>query len=232
MEFREFSSALELNSAFALEIKEQLAKAIEQRGHAVLGVSGGKTPLPLFQALCDLNLAWEHVTVALVDDRWLDETHPDSNEGLVKAHLLQKKAKSARFVSLVNQDSLEDAFAGLSVVQERFVDIAPFDVAILGMGEDGHTASLFPCSAQISEGLADTAPSLLVVEPQTAPYQRVTFSKAHLLLSKQLYVHLVGEKKRAVLAQAQAGDSPLDMPIRAFLQQTNVPLTVFFTANA
>ncbi|OYW92230.1 MAG: 6-phosphogluconolactonase, partial [Alishewanella sp. 32-51-5] len=106
-----------------------------------------------------------------------------------------------------------------------------FDAVILGMGEDGHTASLFPCCAELAAGMADNAPVVLATSPTTAPYQRITLSKARLLQSRQLFLHLVGSNKLAVLEQAQAGTDQLAMPIRAFLQQTAVPMVVMYSPS-
>ncbi|MFC4654327.1 MULTISPECIES: 6-phosphogluconolactonase [Rheinheimera] len=231
MKMQHFDSSTALNDAFAADIAARLQQAIETRGQAVFVVSGGKTPLPLFKALAQTDLDWSKVVITLADDRWLPEQHPDSNEGLVKANLLQHKAAAAHFVSLFDATHQDDAFAGCAVIAERVKGLATFDVLILGMGEDGHTASLFPCSEQIQAGLADNAPDVLAVQPATAPYQRISFSKKRLLDSRQIYIHLVGEKKLTVLQQAEAGPDASEMPIRAILQQQLVPVTVNFAAS-
>lgn len=231
MELHQYDSSAALNDAFAADITKRLQQAIALRGEAVLVVSGGKTPLPLFKALAQTALDWSKVVVTLADDRWLPEQHADSNEGLVKTNLLQDKAAKARFISLFDATHPDDAFTGAAAVAQRVKGLATFDVLILGMGEDGHTASLFPCSAQIQAGLADDAPDVLAVQPATAPYQRISFSKNRLLNSRQIYIHLVGEKKLTVLQQAQAGQDASEMPIRAILQQQQVPVTVMFAAS-
>ena len=106
----------------------------------------------------------------------------------------------------------------------------PFDVVILGMGEDGHTASIFPCCAQLDEGLT-TKDLILATEPTTAPHQRMTFSKAALLNSKQLYLHLVGENKEAVLNQVRESNDERKAPINAFLNQDKVPMTIMLATS-
>jgi len=106
----------------------------------------------------------------------------------------------------------------------------PFDVVILGMGEDGHTASIFPCCAQLDEALTTSAP-IMATEPTTAPHQRMTWTKSALLNSKQLYLHLVGESKEAVLNQViETGDVKL-APICAFLNQSDVPMSVMLATS-
>ncbi|MBU1621543.1 MAG: 6-phosphogluconolactonase [Gammaproteobacteria bacterium] len=231
MQLHTFESSAALNQQFASEISSRLAAAIAQKGAATLVVSGGKTPLPLFKTLSETDLDWSRVTITLADDRWLPETHADSNEGLVKANLLQGKAATASFISLFDSVSPDDAYKGAATVAQRIEALPQFDVLILGMGEDGHTASLFPCSTEIQAGLAADAPVALAVTPATAPYQRLSLSKTRLLNSAVIYLHLVGPKKLTVLEQAMAGQDPLQMPVRAFLQQQQVPVHVMFTAN-
>ena len=226
MKINNFPDSSALNTAFAAEIADKLAAAIAARGHAVLAVSGGKTPLPLFDALSQTDLPWQQVTITLADDRYLPDTAADSNERLVKAALLQNKAATARFVSLYQP--AESAEAAVPVLLERVRNLADFDVLILGMGEDGHTASLFPCSAELSAGLAEDAPDLLATNPTTAPYQRISFSKNRLMRAKAIYLHLVGAKKLQVLQQAAAGTDVNAMPIRAFLALQQPELTVMY----
>src|SRR5690606_3860448 len=190
MQLQQFGNTDKLNADFAARLVEILQQAIEQRGAAYLVVSGGKTPQALFNTLSNTDLAWDKVTILLADDRWLDASQADSNERLVKATLLQNKASKARFISLYADTA--SAFTGAAEVLPRISALPTFDAVILGMGEDGHTASLFPCSAQIEEGLSDGAPAVLAVEPQTAPYQRMSLSLPRLLDSRHIFLHLVG----------------------------------------
>lgn len=229
MQLQQFTDTAALNQDFAARLVTILQQAIDERGAAYLVVSGGKTPQALFHALSQVDLAWDKVTVLLADDRWLDDSHNDSNERLVKATLLQNKAKAARFISLYANTG--SAFDGAAQVLTRIVDLPTFDAVILGMGEDGHTASLFPCSAQIKQGLADHAPAVLATEPATAPYQRMSLSLPRLLNSRHIFLHLVGSNKLSVLDKAMAGTDPYAMPIRAFLQHPVATVTVMYTAN-
>ena len=229
MQLNQFDDAQALNAEFAKRLTNIVQQAISERGEAYLVVSGGKTPQALFNTLSQTPLAWDKVTVLLADDRWLDDSHADSNERLVKATLLQHNASAARFISLYA--NTESAFDGAAQVLERVKNLPTFDAVILGMGEDGHTASLFPCSEQITQGLAADAPSVLAVAPTTAPYERISLSSPRLLNSRQLFLHLVGANKLAVLDKALAGDDVYAMPIRAFLQHPVATVTVMYTAN-
>ena len=223
-QLRKFTTSTELNQAFAQEIADKLQAGIEQHGTASLLVSGGNTPRPMFAVLSEKDIDWSKVNIALVDDRWVETTDAASNEKMANEALLINKASAANFVGM--KTSASDAFAAEAEVTERLAHIQqPFDVVILGMGEDGHTASIFPCCAQLDQALT-TEKTLMATEPTTAPHQRMTFTKSALLNSKQLYLHLVGESKEAVLNEVAAGDDEKQAPIRAFLNQTQVPMTV------
>lgn len=226
MQLQQFSDSQALNAAFAIEISAKLQQAISERGTAVFVVSGGRTPLPLFQTLANTDLDWSKVTITLADDRYLPDDAPDSNERLVKSALLQHKAAAATFVSLYTP--AENAEAAVPKLLARVRDLPRFDVVILGMGEDGHTASLFPCCKELAAGLADDAADLLATNPTTAPYQRISFSKQRLAQGRSIYLHLVGSKKLQVLQQAAAGTDVAAMPIRAFIQLTDPELSVMY----
>lgn len=229
MQLNTYASSAELNQSFARQLHQLLADAIDSRGAAYLVVSGGRTPQALFQQLSQMELAWDKVTITLADDRFLPVDAADSNERLVRATLLQDKAAAANFVSLYADYA--NAAEAVPSLLSRVAQLPTFDAVILGMGEDGHTASLFPCSRELAQGLADDAPDLLAVQPTTAPYQRISFSKRRLLNSRALFLHLVGPAKLEVLQQAQAGTDVMAMPIRAFIHQADVALSVQFTAN-
>ncbi|MDP2713302.1 6-phosphogluconolactonase [Rheinheimera sp.] len=229
MQLNQFTDTGTLNAEFANRLVAILRQAINERGAAYLVVSGGKTPQALFTALSQVDLAWDKVTVLLADDRWLDDRQNDSNERLVKAVLLQHNAKAAKFISLYADTA--SAFDGVAQVLPRIAGLPTFDAVILGMGEDGHTASLFPCSAQIQAGLAADAPAVLAVQPETAPYERISLSLPRLLNSRHLFLHLVGANKLAVLNKAMAGQDVPAMPIRAFLHHPVAHVAVMYTEH-
>lgn len=223
----QFTDSAALNTQFAERLVDILTSAIAERGNAYLVVSGGRTPQALFRALAATPLSWEKVTILLADDRYLPIDSEQSNERLVRETLLQQYAAAANFVSLYAD--ADNAFAAVSAILPRVSTLPRFDAVILGMGEDGHTASLFPCSAQLAAGLQDDAPDVLAVEPKSAPFQRITLSKARLLNSRHIFLHLVGENKFPVLQQALAGTDTMQMPIRAFLQQPAVSVDVMYS---
>lgn len=229
MQFSEFQSTEQLNTAFADRVASLLANAIANKGKASLVVSGGRTPLPFFKQLSQADIDWSKVSITLADERWVDKSHEASNTALVLNNLIQNKAADATFVEL--KTSEESAFGAESSVKQNLQNLSfPIDVLILGMGEDGHTASLFPCSEQIQQGLT-SEDIVLAVQPTTAPHERMSFTLKTLLESQQIFVHLVGEGKKAVLDKALAGDKVEEMPIRAILKQDTTPVEVVWAAE-
>lgn len=212
-------------------IVKELQQAINNKGHASIAVSGGKTPIPLFKLLSQQDLDWHNVFITLVDDRWVDDTDDASNEKLVLTYLLQNKAKLANFVGLKN--SCDNPFDGAEITDKILNKIPmPFDVLILGMGEDGHTASLFPGAANLMVGLdMKSGRKVVGMTPLTAPLDRITLTLPTILDSQNIYLHLVGESKMQVLEQAEKGDDINQMPIRAILQQNKVNVIGFWTAS-
>lgn len=231
MKINEFSSPAELDQALAKTIATRLSASIAKKGQASLVVSGGSTPLNLFKLLSLQPLAWEHVFVTLADERWVDNQHDASNEKLVRANLLQNHAAKAQFVPLKNDYATAEAGAPLKR-QDILAMPHPFDVVILGMGDDGHTASLFPNATNLTKGL-DMANKETVISmmPTAAPFERITLTLPALLDSQAIFIHIVGENKKAVLQEALADHDVNHMPIRAFLAQHSVPVEVFWATN-
>lgn len=219
-----FSSASELATVFSQRIADTLKQAISEKGHASLVVSGGSTPLPLFKALSVRAVEWSKVTITLADERWVEPTDAASNEKLVRDHLLQDKAAVANFVPL--KTSHENAKDGVDELTARFNEVGlPFDIVILGMGEDGHTASLFPCSEQIEAGLdVNSSAMLIATQPTTAPHQRMSFTLRALVSSAHVFLHLTGDKKRDILNNAITHSTDLEKPIKAVCDKAAVEL--------
>ena len=212
-EWYTFDDRETLDQALAEHVTSTLAQGISARGVAHLVVSGGSTPAALFSLLADADLAWQHVVVMLADDRWVPADHEDSNERLVREMLLAGRAKQAQFLSLLPTPNDEVAnLAGLSTVLRS---MPRFDVVLLGMGEDAHTASLFPCASALKEGLTTDA-GALVTRPQTAPHQRVSMSRRRLEMTDCGVIHIVGQNKKSVLEAAIKSGDEMRHPISAF----------------
>ncbi|KWU50772.1 6-phosphogluconolactonase [Pseudomonas palleroniana] len=215
----EYRTAALLADGLANDVAEQLRAAISARGDATLVVSGGRSPVAFFQSLAKQGLDWSKVTVTLADERWVPVEHADSNAGLLKQHLLQGPAAKARFLSLYSAAAnLEEA----ALQADRLLGELPaIDVLVLGMGDDGHTASLFPNSPNLSDALQPngTRRCWPMLAP-TVPHQRLTMSRALLSTANYTVLSIAGSSKLTTLSAALASDDIAAMPIRAFLQPT------------
>ena len=213
-----FDDRAQLAATLAAEITRSLERGVAERGVASLVVSGGSTPLPLFRDLREQPLDWDRVGITLADERWVAPDHADSNERLVRRELLRGDASRATFVPLKN--SASSAEDGRDRCEEALAHLAsPFDVVVLGMGGDGHTASLFPCSSELAAGLDLTRPErCLAVRPRTAPHPRMSLSLRALLDSRRLILHITGDEKWRVFQTAMEDGPREDLPIRAVLR--------------
>lgn len=222
-------SAGALTQALAADLAAQLRAAIDARGEALIAVSGGSSPKPLFAQLAQHALPWSRVTVTQVDERWLPSDHADANARLIREHLLRDAAADARFMPLKNAFATPEQGWAACEAQLRALAL-PFDAVLLGMGEDGHTASLFPHAPGLAAALqADGAlcTAVAVPQPPQAPYPRMSLTLAGLTQTRRLILPLSGEAKLRVLAQAREPGEVQAMPVRAVLRQTRVPLELW-----
>ena len=226
--FNSFKSSEELVDSFCKTIIEKLKNAIKTKEKAVLLVSGGNTPKVLFEKLCRCDIAWEKVIVSLVDERWVNKRDEDSNEKLVKEYLLKDKASKASFLSLYQdgveaQDCVE--FCSNLVKKELF----PCDVLILGMGDDSHTASLFPNNEKLEEGINLKNESYCVsMTPLTAKHARMSLTLSAILKADNIYLHIQGIGKKEVYEKALKEDNFLLSPISAVLKNENKQIEVYY----
>jgi 6-phosphogluconolactonase len=210
----DFENRESLAKALSDRVARGLSRAISRQGHATLAVSGGTTPAVFFEMLSKEDISWSKVTVTLVDERQVDEQSPRSNARLVKQGLLQNHAKPARFVPLYQNQNVAETLS--------------LDVVVLGMGEDGHTASFFPNGNTLDVALNPNTPaSLVALQAPNAGEPRLTFTLSAVLKAKVLCLHVEGQKKADVLAEAIAGTDAMKMPIRAVLH-ANPPLEIFW----
>lgn len=223
-----FQTQESLVEALSHSIMIDLQEAIEERGKASLIVSGGSTPKPLFQKLSTLSLDWEKVSVGLCDERWIPSWDEASNEHLVKTTLLQDKASKATFVGMY-EEACEAEEAEQLCSQKIKEKLFPFDVLILGMGTDAHTASLFPHNVKLEQAFDLESEALCIaIEPTTAPYMRMSLTRKALLSAEHLYLHFEGKEKQAVYAEVLAGDDSYAMPIRSIVNQYDKQIKVYY----
>ena len=223
MELHRFPDRSALVEALADEIAARLADGVAARGAASLVVPGGSTPAPLFDALCERDLPWKAVVITLNDERWVDPSDAASNERLVRERLLVGRAAEACFFGLKTPAATPRQ--AVVEVEARLADVArPFDVMVLGMGEDGHTASLFPYSAALAASLGGDPAQVQAVEAPHArgAIERMTLSLPAIVDSRSVAVLITGSEKLAVLGRAAEPGDPLALPIRAVLSRAPV----------
>jgi len=166
------------------------------------------------------------LVLTLADERWVDVSSKDSNEAMVRKTLLTGAAVEANFVPLKN--STASALEGQQTCNDIIASLSrPFDVVILGMGEDGHTASLFP---GIARRALDTSSSesCISVNPENASHERMTLTAAALLDSRKIVFHITGSKKWQIYQDSVSGESLEDYPVSIFLNQNQVPVCVYW----
>lgn len=217
-----------LARALAVHVAEALRKRSAKNGSAALAVSGGRTPTRFFEVLSNAPIDWTRITVTLVDERWVPESSDRSNAALVRRHLLKGAAQAARFVPLhTDGPSPEDGIAAA----EKAVSALPlpFAAVVLGMGDDGHTASFFPHGSGLRGAIDPQSSALLAaVRAEAAGEPRITFTLPPLLAADALFLHIEGAGKRAVLDRALEDGPVEDMPIRAVLRHSPRPLDVLW----
>ncbi len=217
-----------LVTALAGEVTSMLARGIEQNGRASLAVSGGSTPVELFEHLSGMDIPWKDVVIFLVDERWVEPDDPDSNERLVRDHLLKGRAQAAQFIGMKTRAAT--AGEGEAECEERLKDVPlPFDCLILGMGGDGHTASLFPGAKKLPAATdMNSGRQCMALAPLAAPHERMSLTLPVILSAKNLFLHIVGSEKMQVLEKALADGPPEEMPIRFVLRNKEKPVNVYW----
>jgi 6-phosphogluconolactonase len=211
---RLFESRGSLSSSLATDVANALQHHVRTKGSACLAVSGGSTPKLFFETLSRFDVPWSKVTITLVDERQVPESNPRSNARLVRDNLLQNRAAGAQFVPLFKNPDAEN--------------IATLDVVVLGMGNDGHTASFFPGGDNLSEALTPkTGKRIVEMSAPAADEPRLTFTLPSLLDASLLCLHIEGQEKRDVLDQALAEGPVEAMPVRAVLRSKK-PLTLYW----
>lgn len=228
LEFNEYQSRNELDLTLSDHIVEALQEALDERGVASLVVSGGKSPAQFLHNLSEQDIDWSSVYVTLADERCVLDVHPDSNTKMIKDHLIQNLACDVNFVPLYIQGESQ------MNCQQRFINHRVlsdvYDVVILGMGLDGHTASIFPQAIERDQALnIDTMLNMLLTNPVTATPLRITQTRKRLLNTKNLMLQIVGQDKRAVYDRALEALNP-ELPISYFMHQDLVPLSVYYTS--
>lgn len=216
--YRDLQSAAH---ALACDLAQTLQEAISLRECASLIVSGGRTPRHVYKCLRRQYVDWARVTVSLSDERWVPTDHPDSNENLVRSCLLSGLAAEAAFIPLYGgEDTPEE---GRRACEARLAAIGrPFDAVYLGLGGDGHFASLFPGDPALAlrDGLCVAVPGSETRQP------RMTLTASAILDARRIFLLFSGAEKRAIYAEAKHPSPTGDLPLRLVLCQARTPVTV------
>ncbi len=182
--------------------------------------------MPLLRALRDVEIAWPAVSVTLVDERWVDPQSSDSNEGLLRRELLDHIGTTI-FLPLKNEAT--SAAEGVAITTATLAQIRwPLDVVVLGMGDDGHTASWFPGAPELDAAFT-TTDMVVATQPPSAAHARITLSRRAVLNSRLLLLHITGADKRAVLDTALASHDSARLPVCAVLHQSDTPIDIYWS---
>jgi 6-phosphogluconolactonase len=223
--------AAALALALAHAVAETLRAGLAERGRATFVASGGSTPRRFLSALGSEDLDWAGVTITLADERWVPPTHARSNEHLLRDTLLTGNAAAATFVPLYTDTF--DPESGLNTVAARIDALSlPFDAVVLGLGNDGHCASLFPDGNHFAAA-ADPAGAARVssMRAQSAGEPRMTLTVPALCATRALFLQIEGADKYATLARVLAADGALARsPLRTIIHAAPVPLDVYWCA--
>lgn len=234
MGFDSYDTREALTAALGQRAVSLIATAIAERGRAVIAVSGGSTPKPLYEFLSRQSLDWSKVTVVLVDERWVEPGQSGSNESFVLGSLLQGEASQAHFVGLKTEgatplEGLDDARLRLDAVK------LPFDLVLLGLGPDGHTASWFPRAHGLADALTRGTDRVAAVKAHETEVtgklvQRITLTRSALDGAGAVWIMIAGESKREAWHRVMEPGPVEDLPARALLKDPELPLEVHWAA--
>lgn len=225
MILNEFPTAEAQAQNLALKVGEDLVSLLKQKDLVTVCVPGGTTPALFLGFLSKISLNWSRVKVVLNDERWVPLNDPLSNEAMVRKVLLRNQAFDAQIVSLFDDGSPVDQ--AVVKFNQRISTVLPLDICVLGMGDDGHTASLFPAMLDLQEALnVNEAAALIIAQVPNKTEQRVSFNLSAILSAEKHYVLIKGQTKKAVIHKAHEAQS-LDLPISHLLAATAA--TVYYT---
>lgn len=208
--------AMDLADILASELND----ALHNKERVTLVVPGGTTPAPIFDILSGVHLDWARVNVMLTDERWVPETHARSNTRLLRERLLVDQAAAARLIPLYHDcETPQEALPELS---KAIGPLLPIDVLLLGVGQDMHTASLFPKADRLAEAFEKNAPLLLPMRSPDLTEPRVTLTAPVLHGAMKTHIVFTSRSKNKALKAAHKLRNPMLAPISAFLKGSTV----------
>lgn len=213
--------------ALTQDFQDRLGEIIRKRRKASLALAGGTTPGPLYEALSNAVLPWEKISITVTDERWVSPEDPASNEFLIRDLLMKRRAAGATFIPLKTNHA--KASGGAGTAEKRIAPIMPFDICLIGMGPDGHIASLIPGADGYAAAADPDATKKLagIHAPGAAGApERMTLTVPGLLSSRRIVVLFMGQDKLNVFNEAKAGEG--SSPLKALLAQKKVPVHAFW----
>lgn len=218
-----------LFAALKSHIEQTLHRAFEAQARASIAVSGGSTPAPLYRSLAQSALDWQRTDITLTDERFVPADHADSNEAMLRRTLLSGAASAANFIPLTqDSESAEQAAQISSNALDRMQ--LPMDLVILGMGNDMHTASLFPDAPELADALNPAQDQrCLALHPASSEHARLSMSLNTLLNSREIVLLITGQDKQETLQRALKCDAIEKAPIAAILLQSKVPVHLYWS---
>jgi len=221
-----FPAASDLADAAAGEIAVALEGALTARGRASLVVTGGTTPAPIYDRLARIQLDWSRVEITLSDERWVEPDAPESNEWLIRSHLIRHHGAHARFLPLKNAAPTPEI--GMHAAETLLATMSwPVDLVLLGIGSDAHIASLFPGHPALEQGLdrSNRRRCVAVAARSPAPLQpRLSLTLSALLDSRRILIAGIGADKRHALELACSVEDPRLAPAAALLRDSDRPV--------
>ncbi len=223
----ENTEANKLSIQLGMFICEKINEAIKDKNQASLVLSGGSTPKFLFQFLSEQDIPWKKVTITLADERCIAASDSTNNGKMIRQSLLKGFATNAKFLSLYDEtttesEAIENATSTLSNIS------LPYDVVILGMGDDGHTASIFPQANNVEEALDLSNEKIcMLVDPVTTTPLRITQTRRQLLNTRHLILHFFSDTKRILLDELLNKNASYTFPISYFIHQDQTELSVY-----
>lgn len=228
-----FHSKKDLYQSVTQFCVKKLARRLQQDGQASFIVPGGTTPAPVFELLSKTELDWKNITIAPSDERWLEKDHDNSNEKLIRQTLLINQASSAHFISMKSDyDTAKKAQQQCSTRYQQMPK--PYEIIMLGMGPDGHFASLFPQSKGVQQALdVEDEKSCIAIDATGCAVagkftERMSMTLSAILNSRHIILLFTGKEKLAIFEKAKSNNDSNKLPICALIHQNTVPVDVFW----